>query len=79
MAQMVTIREAIPRLKSDGLEISEYSLRTFVKTGKIPARKIGSKQLLFYPNIVSFLECRDGSDNALATVAAVSGIRRVEL
>lgn len=79
MAQMVTIREAIPRLKSDGLEISEYSLRTFVKTGKIPARKIGSKQLLFYPNIVPFLECRDGSDNAPATVAAVSGIRRVEL
>lgn len=77
MADMVTIREAVPRLKADGLPISEYALRGFVKAGKIPARRIGAKALLFYPNIVAFLQCADGGDN-LPAPAVAGGIRWVE-
>ena len=39
MADVVTIREAVQRAKSDGLPVSEHALRQWVKTGAIPARK----------------------------------------
>lgn len=55
MADVVTIREAVQRAKSDGLPVSEHALRQWVKTGAIPARKVGQKALLFYPNLVRYL------------------------
>lgn len=79
MADVVTIREAVQRAKADGIPISEYTLRQWVKTGAVPTRKVGQKALLFYPNLVRFLQCEDGCDNAPATVAAAPGIRRVDL
>ena len=77
VVQMVTIREAISRLKAEGYGISEYSLRLFVKTGQIPAREVGRKVLLFYPNVISFLQSRDGADNA-PSATVMGGIRRVD-
>lgn len=79
MPDVLTVREAVTRCKADGLPVSEYTLRHWVRIGALPARKVGQKVLLYYPNVVRFLQCEDGSDNAPATVAAVSGIRRVEL
>lgn len=78
MADVVTIREAVQRAKSDGLPISEYTLRQWVRTGAIPTRKVGQKALLFYPNLVRYLQCEGGADNRPATAAA-PGIRRVDL
>lgn len=78
MPNVVTIREAVQRAKDDGLPISEYTLRQWVRTGAIPTRRIGQKSLLFYPNLVRYLQCEDGADNTPATVAA-PGIRRVDL
>ncbi len=79
MADVVTIREAVQRAKSDGLPVSEHALRQWVKTGAIPARKVGQKALLFYPNLVRYLQCEDGADNKPATVAVSHGIRRVDM
>lgn len=79
MPNVLTIREAVQRAKADGLPVSEYTLRQWVRTGAIPTRKVGQKALLFYPNLVRYLQCADGSDNTPATVAAVPGIRRVNL
>lgn len=76
MPNVVTIREAVQRAKADGLPVSEYTLRQWVRTGAIPTRKVGQKALLFYPNLVRYLQCEDGADNT--PVAAVSGIRRVD-
>lgn len=78
MADVVTINEAVKRAKADGLPVSEYTLRRWVKTGEIPVRKAGSRMLLYYPNLVRFLRCEDGGDNAPATIIQ-SGIRRVDL
>ena len=77
MPDVVTIREAVQRAKNDGLPISEHAIRQWVKTGAIPTRKVGQKALLFYPNLVRYLQCEDGADNKPATVAAAPGIRRV--
>ena len=78
MPNVLTIREAVQRAKADGLPISEYSLRLWVRTGAIPTRKVGQKALLFYPNLVRYLQCEDGADNTPAIVAA-SDIRRVDV
>lgn len=79
MPNVVTVREAVHRAKADGLPVSEYSIRRWIKTGAIPVRNVGSKALLFYPNLVRFLQCEDGADNTPATNEAVSGIRRVDM
>lgn len=64
MANMVTIRQALPRLSDDGMQMSEYSLRLLIKRGAIPVRYVGKKALIFYPNIVSYLQCINGGDNS---------------
>lgn len=74
---VLTIKEAAQRAKAEGLPISEYGLRHFVKSGKIPVRRIGTKTLIYFPNLVRFLTCEDGADNAPA-VAVSFGIRRVD-
>lgn len=76
MPNVVTVREAVRRAKQDGFGISEYALRNWIRTGAIPVRKAGAKILIFYPNLVKYIQCQDGGDNAPATVAAVPGIRR---
>lgn len=75
---ILTINEAVKRAKSEGLPVSEYTLRKWVRIGVVPARKAGTKMLLFYPNLVSYLRCEGGGDNQPATAVA-SGIRRIDL
>ena len=77
MPNMVTIRQAVSRLKADGLQLTEYSLRMLIKQKEIPARFIGQKALLYYPNIISYLRCEDGGDN-IPAATETHGIRRVE-
>lgn len=79
MPNVVTVREAVKRAKQDGFPVSEYTLRQWIRTGVIPVRKAGTKILIFYPNLVRYLQCEDGSDNKPAMVAATSGIRRIDL
>lgn len=79
MAEVVTIREAVQRSKADGMPVSEYTLRHWVKSGAIPVRKVGQKVLLYYPNLLRYLQCEDGKDNQPATVAATPGVRRIEI
>ncbi len=57
MPNMVTVNEAVKRAKADGLPISEYTLRKWIKGGEIPYRKAGVKILIFYPNLVNYLKC----------------------
>lgn len=77
MADVVTIREAVTRAKAEGLPITENTLRRWVKSGAVPVRKAGNKQLICFPNLERYLRCEDGGDNSPATVAA-PGIRRIE-
>ena len=63
MADMLTIRQAVDRARQEGIPVSEYTLRRWVKSGEVPVRTAGSKQLLYYPNLVRYLQCLDGCDN----------------
>lgn len=62
MADMNTIRGTVNRAKAEGLPISEYALRQWVRLGRIPARKAGRVILLYWPNVRDFLTCADGGD-----------------
>lgn len=79
MHDVLTIREAVQRAKAEGLNLTEYSLRYFIRSGAIPTRKVGQKALVYYPNIISFIRCESGADNQPPAVTAVHGIRRVDL
>ncbi len=62
MADVITVREAVERSKADGIPVSEYTLRRWIKQGNIPHRKAGNKILVYYPNLVKYLQCEDGGD-----------------
>lgn len=75
MPNIVTIREAVQRAKTDGMPISEYTLRQWVKSGAVPVRRIGQKALLYYPNLVRYLQCGGGKDDmSVATDPDISQI-----
>ena len=78
MTDVLTVREAVSRSKAEGMPVSEYTLRRIIKKGLVPVRQVGQKTLLYYPNLVRYLTCADGADNA-PTVAAPTGIHRVDL
>ena len=80
MPDVVTIREAVQRAKNDGLPISEHAIRQWVKTGAIPTRKVGQKALLFYPNLIKYLQCENSEPTPPAAVETTPGtIRRIEI
>ena len=78
MPNVVTVREAVQRAKADGLPVTEYTLRRWIKTGAIPVRTVGNKALLFYPNLTAFLRCDNGADNK-PTIGSVPGIHPVDM
>lgn len=79
MPSVVTIREAVKRSKEDGMPVSEYTLRHWVKSGAIPVRKVGQKVLLYYPNLLRYLQCEDSKPTPPAAVETTPGIRRIEI
>lgn len=58
-------RTIVKWAQDDGLPLSEYGLRLLIRQGKIPVRKIGAKNLIFYQNVLDYLMCTTGSDNPL--------------
>ncbi|MBP3411932.1 MAG: hypothetical protein J6K89_01600 [Oscillospiraceae bacterium] len=62
MADVMTIKEAVQRAKTEGLPVSEFSLRRWVRSGVVPVRKAGCKMLIYYPNLIDFLTCAHGGD-----------------
>lgn len=76
MSDVCTIREATARAKNEGMHISEHAIRHWVKTGAIPSRKIGVKSLIFYPNLLRYLQCED-FNSELAPTPEIPGIHPV--
>lgn len=79
MAEVVTVREAVARAKTEGYPVSEHTLRQWIKTGEIPVRKIGPKYLIYYPNLLRYLRCEDGADNEPEKAPAAGKIRPIRL
>ena len=58
-------RTIVKWAETDGILLTEYGLRLLIRQGKIPVRRIGAKQLIYYKNVVDYLSCVDGCDNPL--------------
>lgn len=71
------LKGTVARAHSEGYAVSEYTLRRAVRSGAIPCRVVGRTYLLAWSNVVRWLMCEDGSDNA--PVSDCGGIRRVEV
>lgn len=56
---VLTIRQTVKRAREEGLGISEYSLRNWIKKGVIPVQKAGNKVLIYYPNITTFIRAEN--------------------
>lgn len=79
MPDIMSISEIVERAKQDLLPVSEYALRRWVRTGAIPARRVGKKYLVSYSRLVRFLSCEDGQDNTPVAPVAAGGIRRIDV
>ena len=79
MPDVLTIPAALKRARTEGLPVTEYSLRAWIKSGELPVRRIGRKSLIYWPNLRSFLACDEGGDVPLrAEVAGEEGaVRRL--
>lgn len=59
MADVLTIRAAVTRAKEEGLPVSEYTLRAWIKAGRVPVVYAGTRALVYFPNIVTYLQTGD--------------------
>ena len=75
--EVIGIKATAERARAAGYDLSEYTLRRAVRSSAVPCRVIGKKYLLSWSNVVRWIMCEDGSDNA--PVSDCGGIRRVEV
>jgi hypothetical protein len=52
---ILTIRQAVQRAHADGLPISEGALRSWIRSGVLPVRKVGNRNLVYYPTLIAYL------------------------
>lgn len=50
-----TIRQTIARLHREGMNVTENSLRVWVRAGVLPAAFCGKKAYIYYPNVIKLL------------------------
>lgn len=75
MADVLTIRAAVARAKDEGLPVSEYTLRSWIKSGRVPVVYAGTRALVYFPNIVNYLQ--NGDPIQTPPVAADSKLRYI--
>lgn len=63
---ILKIRDAVTRARSSGMDISEYTLRRAIHSGKLPCRIIGRTYLISWQNLVTWVTCENGCDNPTA-------------
>lgn len=75
---MVTIREAVRRAREEGMPVSEYAVRTWIRQGAIPVRRTGNRALLYYPSLLAFLCCADITQNCHDPNVAQDVLQKME-
>lgn len=57
--QTATIPKTAERCKAEGLGVTARQLRAWCKEGRLRHTSIGSKALIYWPNLIRFLEAGD--------------------
>lgn len=76
MPQMNTISGTASRARSEGYPITDYMLRRWIKKGDIPYVRAGQKYLIYYPNLLSFLQ--GGQQQEAVSDEGYGTIRKIE-
>lgn len=76
---MLNVQQTVERARTEGLPLSQYTLRRALRDGSIPCRRVGRTYLIFWPNVTRWMTCADGADNAPLPNTEASGIQRLEV
>lgn len=57
--ELNSVRATLSRAKEDGLNLSEHGLRQIIREGRISVVRLGVKNLIYYPNLKSYLQNGD--------------------
>lgn len=76
---VLNVQQTVERARTEGLPLSEYTLRRAIRSGAIPCRRVGKKYLVYWPNVTRWMTCADGADNTPLPSTESSGIRRLEV
>ncbi len=82
MKEIMNIQETLACAQEQGIPLSEYTLRRALKSGVLPCRIVGRTYFISWTNVMRWLMCEDGSDNAPCNMnppAGKSGIRRISV
>lgn len=74
MLEFASIRRTAARLQAEGYCVSEGALRRWIREEKLAHRMCGNKPLLYYPNIIKFLEGDEFEDQSNANSGTVRKI-----
>lgn len=50
-----TVRQISQRLRAEGFQVGEYTLRVWIKSGCIPAVYCGKKALVSYQKVLAYI------------------------
>ena len=60
--QVATIPKTAARCKAEGIGLSEAQLRVLCKRGELKHTKMGHSNLIYWPNLIAFLESGSPQD-----------------
>ena len=62
--EILNMKQAVQKAEENGVHLSEYTLRRAIRSGQLPCRIVGRTYLISWDNLVRWLNCEDGCDNA---------------
>ena len=74
--KVATIRETLKRARESNLGISENFLRQACREGKLKHNNVGSKILIYWPNLISYLQ---NGDTVPASETEIGKIRKISV
>lgn len=69
--QTATIHQTAERCKAEGLGVSEWALRGWCHEGKLRHVTAGKKTLIYWPNLIAFLENGEESKPTFGTIRPI--------
>lgn len=76
--QMATIPKTAERCKAEKLGVTAWQLRAWCKSGMLKHVRCGQKFLIYWPNLLAFLESGTTREPAEPRAASFGTMRRIE-
>lgn len=76
--QVATIPKTAERCRAEGLGVSAHQLRAWCKSGKLQHIQEGRIALIYWPNLLRFLEGHGMEQVTPASVTSLGTVRRIK-